>query len=349
MHRDILMACLPCLIALAIGCASLVVLCRVSRAGCNWRRLFELHRCQRGGVQSLAFVLTVPVFLMILLFIVQVSQLMVAQMIVHYAAFAGARAAAVWIPAALDDHSDGTELTDLVEIENRILAYPTIQQDGTMLVTCEPDSASQKLRTIRLAVLQAAMGMCPSRDLGLSPRSSEVQAAITAQQHVYQTLDPRSASNGRIPARIANKLAYADWNTEVYLEWRDAQHSSGRDPQNGRAYNVRPEPGFDPTCTINPFGAVIPPSPQQLQMHFRENEVGWQDPLTVRVIHRFALLPGPGRFLAQRLVRADGVPDTVSQRITSDFTGQNYAVVLAAAATFTNEGIKSVVPMLERQ
>ena len=52
-------------------------------------------------MQSLSFVLTLPVFIFIMMMIVQVSQLMIGIVVVHYAAFAAARSAAVWIPAAM--------------------------------------------------------------------------------------------------------------------------------------------------------------------------------------------------------------------------------------------------------
>ena len=52
-------------------------------------------------MQSLSFVLTLPLFIMVMMMIVQVSQLMIGMVVVHYAAFAAARSAAVWIPAAM--------------------------------------------------------------------------------------------------------------------------------------------------------------------------------------------------------------------------------------------------------
>src|SRR5687767_11915386 len=59
----------------------------------------DLHADELGSVQSLSFVLTVPLFIMLMLLAVQITQLMIGQIVVHYAAFAAARSAAVWIPA----------------------------------------------------------------------------------------------------------------------------------------------------------------------------------------------------------------------------------------------------------
>lgn len=98
MQRDILIACAPWLALLAAAFVCARVLIRLSGARWQWGRLKQLHACQQGSVQSLSFVLTLPLFLLIVLFIVQVSQLMIAITVVHYAAYAAARSAMVWIP-----------------------------------------------------------------------------------------------------------------------------------------------------------------------------------------------------------------------------------------------------------
>ena len=67
MHRAILIQCLPAVAALAVSFLTLVALVKFSGARLNLRRLRELHGCQDGGVQSLAFVLTLPVFIMFVL------------------------------------------------------------------------------------------------------------------------------------------------------------------------------------------------------------------------------------------------------------------------------------------
>src|SRR6267142_4178143 len=99
MHRAILEACFPYCLCLLAGFAGLWLVARVSGAQLTLARLRNLHRSQEGSIQTLSFVLTLPLFMMIVLFIVQVSQLMIGITIVHYAAFAAARAASVWLPA----------------------------------------------------------------------------------------------------------------------------------------------------------------------------------------------------------------------------------------------------------
>ena len=101
MARAILTACLPWLALLLMLILAAWALLRFSRAQLRLGRLLELHRDEAGSVQSLSFVLTLPLFIMIMMMIVQVSQLMIGTVVVHYAAFAAARSAAVWIPAAM--------------------------------------------------------------------------------------------------------------------------------------------------------------------------------------------------------------------------------------------------------
>src|SRR5262245_60242050 len=99
MDRTVIVACLPWLALLAASVLCLRFLARLSGATLCLGRLRALHRDQAGAVQSLSFVLTLPAFIMVMLFIVQVSQLTIGTIVVHYAAFASARSAIVWIPA----------------------------------------------------------------------------------------------------------------------------------------------------------------------------------------------------------------------------------------------------------
>lgn len=315
----------PLLIALAVSCIVLRVLLGALSARVDWLRLCQVHSSQEGGVQSLAFVLTFPFLVMLVMLIVQISQLMIAQVIIHYAAFAGVRAAIVWIPA--DRAGIANELNDLAEVQNRLSASPRTVEDLHYRIDIPADSESLKLNRIRMATLQALMPLAPSRDLPSPGQASQsTRLAISVQQRAYRSLVPSSASNTRIPVRIANKLNYIDQNTLVYVDWMDGFNSRGRDSVN--------------TATYNPIG-----HPTAI---YRPNEVGWQDPITVRVIHRFALLPGPGRFLAAKLVRADGGVDRVSPLINAPQQSGVYTVTLQATATLSNEGIKSIRPFVQQ-
>lgn len=326
MDRSVLESCWPGLVALTVCFVLLRILARASGARWDWSRLERVHCCERGGVQSLAFVLTFPLFLAILMLIVQISQLMAAQMVVHYAAFAAARAACVWIPAEVCGSVD--------EPANVQSVYPQSSStiDSMSLVTIDSSLDSPKLQQIRSAAVQAIAPICPSADLGSTtfPSMANLER-ISAQQQAYAALVPASQANSRIPGRLRNKLMYADQNTTVTLRWLDAMSQQGRDSLSHRTYNPRNHD--NPSIIFDPY------------------EVGWQDPLTVRVEHQFALLPGPGRLLAKYIVRADGQPDAVAPKIQTA-TGYRQRVNttrIFAEATLSNEGIKSVRPYLHER
>ena len=127
--------------------------------------------------QSLAFVLTVPFFILVLMFIVQVSQLTVGLIVVQYSAFAGARAAAVWIPAQIGESSG---LYGGNEVQNRFdWRLQPVASDFAERLTMVPgdpgvsgqwngSEISLKFRRIRSAVVLAVAPVGPSRDLAFS-------------------------------------------------------------------------------------------------------------------------------------------------------------------------------------
>ena len=324
MTRSILQNLTPCFIALAIAFVVLLVLKRLSGARWNLKRLRELHSCENGGVQSLAFVLTLPLFIMVMMFIVQVSQLMIGITIVHYSAYASARSASVWLPA----HRP-SQIPALDESENR-LAIEGYREVGDEIYVTPNERDSYKFRQIRSAAVLGVAPICPSRDLNIDPASLSPDSAgtIAALQRMYRAYVPNSQSNARINPRLANKVSYADRNTFVVVSWRDARNRGG-------SRETYRSPTFNPRNHPNP---AVPWHPE---------EVGWQDPITVHVTHRFALLPGPGRMLARYLVPSTKLPDEVARRITRDaqnYSEPVYTVNIHASATVTNEGMKSVRP-----
>lgn len=322
MHRVILQACLPCLIALAVACAALVVVGRISGARFRWKRLREVHACETGGVQSLAFVLTLPLFIIIAQFIVQVSQLMIGIMGVNYAAYAAARSAAVWVPASiswLDENRLGAPIT---------ADEPVVLTGNSDLLINHP-----KYQQIFKAAVLGVTPIAPSRDLGLTLDNSNMNTA-QALQGMYALMVPKSQNNSRIAPRINNKLAWAWKHTAVRVSFVDKNTATGP------TYNPRmPVPITDPTT-----GSVT----YTLLWNF--DEVGWQDPMTFQVTHEFALLPGPGRILANYLVRADGQPDLIAPEINQTQAPSRervYTVSVWASATATVEGFKPVVSYVQ--
>jgi hypothetical protein len=317
MNRAVLQACLPWLVVLL---ASLLIawgLARSQRARPCLRRLGRLHGDEVGGVQSLSFVLTLPLFVMVMMFIVQVSQLMIGIMVVHYAAYASARSASVWIPADIPPlerancisayHVDPTAPDQVMPVLDPLDEHygPT---GGGMTYMVDP--GSWKYQKISMAAVLACMPISPSRDLGYSAAGAPQMAHSV--KSAYAALVPSSAANAAVPKRLDNKLAYSLGNTAVEI----------------RFFHKNEEP---PLVTYY--------EPDDLG-EFYFNEVGWQDPITVTVRHNLALLPGPGRMLARYVVGPAGQPDQLSPKIQQQ--GNVYKYPLHASTTIGNEGEKSV-------
>jgi hypothetical protein len=315
MNRAVLEACFPCLIALAVSFLLLWALAKLSGCRPRWRRLTELHDCQAGGVQSLAFVFTLPVFLMIVLFIVQVSQVMIGMMTVNYAAYASARAASVWVPAEVDDYNG----IDDDDGQNRL--PPGLRPGAPLVLTYDSVQSlgSAKYEEMFSAAAMACMSIAPSRDLPGNMGRLGSTRVDEATLNVYPQLAPSAGSNARMPQRIRNKLAYSLDNTVIEISYVD------KDSTAGPTYN-----------------------PSEYEGHvYLPHEVGWQDAVTVKVWHHFGLLPGPGHFLSNVILRRDGRPDLVARRI--DEEDGMHKTWLSASATMTVEGLKSSRPYRHQQ
>jgi hypothetical protein len=327
MHRAVLEACLPSLLALAAAFALLAGLLKVCCQEVSVRQVVErlrsLHRCEKGAVQSLSFVLTLPLFIVICMFIVQVSQLMIGVMVVHYAAYAAARAAVVWIPAEVDGLA-----------QNKL--GPPITTEFPVVLTGDDSLVREnfKFRKIFEAASLACAPISPSRDVGYSTDDLSGGAAMVMKE-LYESLSPESSRNSRIPGRIDHKLAYSFQNTAVRLEFRDKNTFRG--------------PTYNPRVAVRDpqTGGVLRDDEGEVVRSWDPHEVGWEDPVRVLVTHEFALLPGPGRVLAKYLVRTNEEPDRVAERIdirTNASRERLYTTSIIASATLTNDGFKTLMP-----
>jgi hypothetical protein len=328
MSRAVLTACLPWLGLTVALFALLVLLVRLAGARLEWRRLRRIHGDEAGSVQTLSFVLTLPVFIMVVLLIVQVSQLMIGKIVVEYAAFAAARSAIVWIPARV---GSGPEWENCIgwyymdpDVAGQVVPIldPSDPDYGPGVggVTFVIERGSAKYRKIESAAVLACMPIAPSRDLGqgLSGDALSVAEVVKA---AYRSMVPGYDANPRIARRLENKLAYALNATRVELRF---YHS-----------NRYPEP---PLMSY----PLLDDVPDDLTVEYMPNEIGWQDTVTATVRHDLALLPGPGRLLARRVRHPDGSTDRVADAIVRQ--GSVYVYPLEATATLGNEGQKSVIP-----
>lgn len=380
MHRAVLQVCWPWFVCLLVAGGVAALLVQFCGGRWQWRRWRELHSDQGGAVQSLSLVLTLPIFILLVLFIVQISQMMVAVMMVHYSAFAAARAAAVWIPAEVTN--EPTLYDDLTNIDLTNVPFLPRERSNVIAGLVQPDPLrpgilqlqpgigtsmqSIKYQKIALAAVIPCLTISPSRDFHWETQMPvELQPTYNTLLKLYPQFDPASRSNLRMPKRLMNKLIYSEQFTNVTVEWQEVNHPT-TDVDTSPTYNPRNHP-------LSMTGRVP---------HWNRNEVGFRDPVTVRVSHQFALLPGIGRILKTGLVFANGnwenknQDDAVASKITKqtrinvwqssqaewvdpDGTGggahahgevssrpqldELYTINITAEATFVNEGYKSLL------
>ncbi len=326
-------ACCPWLALLGASCLVLWLLACLNRARFDAGRLLHLHRDQVGSAQALSFVLTLPLFVWVMMFIVQVSQLMIGAIVVHYAAYAAARAAVVWIPARLEDEPENVigggyaRASDVVDGQPDT---PTIldehvpgfgPRDGwlTYLVHCgDPlNPTSRKARKIMAAALVALAPICPSSsDAGQQAGTWAGTAGDVARLFGDLARDT-AARPGAISLRLRNKLAYAAEHTRFQVYFR---HPNREPPL--KTWDVGPnaEDWLEFRADSAEYGV----------------ELGFQDQVTITVHHDFALLPGPGRLLAKRAAPGD----PLAEKLRSVRAGNRYCYPLSASATLGIEGEK---------
>ena len=350
MGRAVLTACLPWLGLLALSCLVLWLLARLNRARLEWGRLGRLHGDQAGSVQSFSFVLTLPLFIMVVLFILQISQLWIATIVVHYAAFAAARSAIVWIPARVDPFAEPENcighyqphpdprlphdpptftgpcpggMTYLIYYgtPERPLAYP-----GTGVLT---PAATPKCRKILAAAVMALTPIGPSLkgDSGGSEQAGSWGGMLDSMERAFHAVAPSHyATEDGINRRMARKLAYTLENAAIEIRFYHANSAS--DPERW-PWTDAPLHWWDMDPDRDEFRAL---------WAMTGSELGWQDPITVTVYYNLQLLPGPAKFLYGLAPRP---PDWPLAPLRGD------AYPIRASATLGNEGEKSVIPYVE--
>lgn len=311
MLKSVLLDLWPLATALVLVAGSLSVVARYLRQLGRRQSLSRLHRDEAGGVQSISFVLTAPIFIMLMLLAVQITQLMIGLMTVHYAAFAAARSASVWIPARLEPLATQGEN----RLGQRVLEGVYY---GGIEYRIVPGQDGEKLEQIRTAAALACVPIAPSRDVGIRAAGS----TSGSLQAMYAKLAPGAMGNTRIPDRLSNKWGYANAATTIEIR---VFHPDEID--------VDAEP---PLIQFPPF---LP------ETEFTPYEIGWRDQVRLTVTHQFALLPGPGRLLARRANES-----VYSDRISPQILQQNsvYYIPLSATATVVPEGEKSVRPYVQQ-
>lgn len=329
MGRAVLVALCPWLAVLVALVLCLRLLVRLDASEFRPARLGTLHRDEAGSSQSLSFVLTLPFFIMVLMFIVQVSQVMIGTIVVNYAAFAAARSAIVWIPARLGDE---WENCISLRVENREI-YADGELAGWEYVIRDDPIApvSPKYARIARAAKLACMPISPSRNVGLTLTSASLGAESFTLGDVdnslwraYQSIVPTAAGRPLQHARLTNKLAWSAARTRTYV----------------RVFHPNNETQGTTEPFLRPYPEVYGRNARVI--HFLPNEIGWQDLITVTVSHDLALLPGPGAVLARALRGMDmrGTPLPIAR----DDEHGLYYFTIRAQASLGNEGRRSVLP-----
>ncbi len=336
MLKSVVEAWLPCAGWLAGGFAGLWLVLRVAGGNFNAARLKRIHTCESGSVQTLSFVLTLPVFIMLVLFIIQISQMMIGIAVVHHAAYAAARSAIVWFPANVSTN-EPANIVASGTLELSQATFPDWLSQNHSGASAQNLGLEKLLRIWRAAAI-ACVPISPSRRVtNTEPIGNSVSDSLST---IYNQLVPRTASNPYMKTRITRKADYAQWNTLIVMRGRDANGTAGP------TYN--PYPGYW-TNQVNPSTGESEP----LWVPWNPNEIGWEDPVTVSVYYNFAMLPGPGRFLSAKLTNTQ-TPDRVTKHLKAMETVNQgryekglYVVILEAHATLQIEGLKSVIPHVQ--
>ncbi len=225
MTRAVITACWPWVVVLVGLVLAAHFLVRLSNARLRLGRLRRLHGDQAGSVQSLSFVLTLPIFIMVMMLIVQVSQLMIGLIVVHYAAYAAARSAVVWIPANLPSPEPSNCISSYEvdpDAPNQVCrcSNPQAPNFGPTAggVTYSCSRGATKYNKIASAAILACMPISPSRDLGFSAADAG-GGRRRSLKAVYASVAPASQSNAAVPGRLDHKLAYAWNNTKVEIRF----------------------------------------------------------------------------------------------------------------------------------
>jgi hypothetical protein len=354
MHRQILEACLPIAIILIVACGLLNLTIKLSRASWDWKRFKKLHRDQSGGVQSLAMVLTLPIFMAIICMIVQLSQLMIGMMGVHYAAYAGARAASVWVPAHSVRQNDGSfafeETPNHVTYQNMSYQYDGSNDQIRGVLGPSSLDISTKYGKVWSASVLGVAPFCPSlmteaetgaeavSSAWLTPKANTLMSEVSSLTQQFWMNHIDNVNQKTLKERVDAKINWAKDNTLVFLEWRDAQRSEGR------RHHVMQGPTYNPWDFYDPDGNLVIP--------YEQNEVGWQDPITVHVYHRFGLMPGLGALLRkvqrswsfedrhnQSLLISNAAWDAFMDQGSDDNRRMPGVFVIHASATMNNDGL----------
>ncbi|MFK7767852.1 MAG: hypothetical protein AB8B55_11565 [Mariniblastus sp.] len=307
-NQSIFMGCWPWVACVIVAFMAVRILIAFSGAKMQLSKVRTVNRCEKGSVQSLSFVITLPFFLMIVMLIIQASQIIIANVVVHYAAFASVRSAVVWIPANVSYNETANRISEFYEPP---LEPGEIRPNDGVFYRIRP-SDEGKFRKIKQGAILALTSLGPSKNLGYQLSNYDSQTA-SALATMYKSLDSDASESNFITRRLRNKVAYVSANTELDLTF---WHRYGPDP-------IHQDPPLQP-----PFPYNVPP----YRYEYQRNELGWQDHITAQVTFNIPLLPGPARLLSPSARTGLGS--------ATDQSGEVYIWPISGTATMGLEGEK---------
>ena len=364
---------LVCVTIVAILLGGLRFLIAISGAQRRPRGFAGLHQDERGSVQSLSFVMTLPLFIMIMMAIIQIGQIMLAKVVVEYSALTATRAATVWMSQHTFTRGKNEQTGQLSQTEQRnCIGGKNVNFDRSKPIPTEITGDSSKCIRIALAAQLACLPICPSR----WPSPDEPSLSVTHQKthaslvKAYGAMagEENTAPQDAISRRLKNKLAYTLANTQIEIETEHPENDPPFRPYNhayqvNSAYYLSQNQGGAPILGIEPLPpcnngssagmcdkeVYYAPAYMGEALSFEPNQIGWQDRITVTVRHHLALLPGPGKLLSKFIHGKAGtrnIGEMVEQREGNQQTEQDgvlYTWPLVAKASTINEGELSIL------
>ena len=151
----------------------------------------DLAACEQGAAYTLGFVITVPIFALLICLVVDLSLILVAKIGTMYAGFAAARSAVVWQPSGVS--------ADVVQRKARIAAVQAMTPFASSAVAHAP-STSVPPEAAEFVAAHRAYGANPGDDAYLTAKyryaawatSLNVQGGRTPQENLRVTLDYRT-------------------------------------------------------------------------------------------------------------------------------------------------------------
>ena len=186
----------------------------------RWRNagrpdLRELHKAETGAAVAVDFTLTIPIFMSLILFMIQLALMANASLVVHYAAFNGARAAKVWMVEK--DHGFAELDCCGVSVISAV--------DSIVGFAGEYQGDDETAKRVRVAVSVPLISISPANPR-FGPRNPGNAWKQTEMTQFFNTIRPQSKSMLVRKAQYAfdetnTKITYGLLNQDLFVSGMD--------------------------------------------------------------------------------------------------------------------------------